>query len=196
MGAFNRNMSLGIQNNNPGNLRPLANGKAWNGQTGVNQGFLVFDTMENGIRAMAIDLSSAIKNGYNTLIKFIQHYSPATDNNDPATYTNNLSEATGLEADEVIPMDHDTFYDIIAAIIQEENGQDADLVTDDQLDSGINKAEADRPNLYDPNKPVAKKTTPGTPATPAIQTAGINPWVAGLLILFLLGTLKHNSHAM
>lgn len=50
--------ALNYRNNNPGNLRsPNGNSSFWQGQTGVDgQGFAIFDSFANGMRALLMNL--------------------------------------------------------------------------------------------------------------------------------------------
>lgn len=45
---------IAIRNRNPGNIRPSS--PPWNGTIGESGGFVVFDTMANGIRALCKQL--------------------------------------------------------------------------------------------------------------------------------------------
>jgi hypothetical protein len=63
-------------NNNPGNLRP-PKGVTYQGQLGIDdKGFAIFDTSENGNRALRNDIKIKIEKGINTPEKFIDMYAP------------------------------------------------------------------------------------------------------------------------
>lgn len=65
-------LPLGVRNNNPGNIKWNALNN-WVGQMGKDsQGHIIFDTIENGIRAMNITLRNYRKSGRNTIRKVIQ----------------------------------------------------------------------------------------------------------------------------
>jgi hypothetical protein len=68
---------LGVRNNNAGNIKWNARND-WVGQTGQNKGFVVFDTPENGIRAMAILIRNDILSDRPTIKLLIEEWS-ATD---------------------------------------------------------------------------------------------------------------------
>lgn len=101
-------MSLGNVNNNPGNL--LSNGINWQGLVGTSQanglGYAKFDTPASGVRALAVDLKTAIGNGYNTLAKLIAHYlgnpikngviQPTSANPNPMNYLTTVEQVSGL----------------------------------------------------------------------------------------------------
>lgn len=107
-------MALGNLTNNPGNL--LANGINWQGLTGSTKanglGYDVFDTPASGVRALAIDLKTAIGNGYNTLTALIAHYlgnpikngviQPTSANPNPGNYLATVEQISGLSANSQI----------------------------------------------------------------------------------------------
>jgi len=82
--------SLSFRNNNPGNLRPSP--EPWQGQISVSNGFIVFDTYENGLRALKISLINAatgrsrVYSPSDSLYDFFARYAPASDNNYPRQY--------------------------------------------------------------------------------------------------------------
>lgn len=79
-----------IQNNNVGNIRfnPSNN---WVGQIGVDyRGFVIFDTLYNGCRAMMKLIFNYINQGYNTISKIITKYAPSNEN-DTTGYINFVS---------------------------------------------------------------------------------------------------------
>src|ERR1700690_423640 len=106
----------GERNNNPGNLRYSVN-NPWQGQTGADSaGFAVFDTPENGLRAMFITLKNQIARGLNTLSLLIPTYSATAQ----AAYIANVSAWAGIGAD--TPFDA-SFVPVLApAMIRMENG--------------------------------------------------------------------------
>ena len=70
---------FGIRNNNPFNLRFRDIG--WRGEIGNNNGFSVFDTAENGIRAGMINIHTKMtRDGANTVRKLISILSPPNEN--------------------------------------------------------------------------------------------------------------------
>lgn len=86
------------RNNNAGNLRYDGHSK-WQGMTGVDpQGFVIFDTPENGMRAAGINLANQQKlHGINTIEGLVQKYAPQSDNNDTAAYIQSVAQQTGLD---------------------------------------------------------------------------------------------------
>lgn len=124
---------IGIVNNNPGNIRP---GESWVGAVGSNHNFVVFKDVSYGCRALAVDLSNKIKNGYNTIAEIINRYAPPSEN-DTQAYINAVASSMGLNQDEVIPYDMDHLSELMRAIIDHEQGDQAYLITDDDIQQGI-----------------------------------------------------------
>ena len=116
-------MPIGIDNNNPTNLRPLPAGELWNGQTGSMGGFCVFQDPEHGIRAAAITLRSYGRAGTNTVRTIYRTWAPASDGNDPDAYGAFVSAQTGFGLDQVLDLtDQPTLVALIAASTLMENG--------------------------------------------------------------------------
>lgn len=131
----NTSLPLGIRNNNPGNLRYVPSIK-WKGQIGENKGFAVFDSVENGVRAMAIDLRTKIvTKKLNTLNKYIPIYAPPFEN-DTTAYINHVSRNTGIGANQAIDYSNDIFK-LVKAHISIENGTAGKMVTDSIINAGL-----------------------------------------------------------
>ena len=89
-----------VRNNNPGNLR--WDGKSqWQGMTGVDpDGFVRFDSPDNGQRALSINLGNqANLHGLNTVRAIISKYAPSTDGNDTAAYIDTVAKQLGIDPD-------------------------------------------------------------------------------------------------
>lgn len=111
--------TLGLRNNNPGNLRYNPNIK-WRGQIGQEKGMAKFDKPENGIRAMTIDVAGDVfKDGLNTIRKFLNVYAPPSENN-TANYIAFVSKRAGIHPDAAITTKD--FAKFIPAMIAMENG--------------------------------------------------------------------------
>lgn len=130
------NYARGIRNNNPGNLRPT--GDKWQGQAGVIDNFMVFESMPWGCRALGTDLSNKYFKGLDTVTKIISQYAPPSENNTVA-YINAVSKAIGVSADQKLNWTKDLLAKFMRAVILHENGSDGNLVTDDQIIDGIGK---------------------------------------------------------
>src|SRR5690606_4163224 len=89
----NPSYPIGFRNNNPGNLK--ASGDNWVGMIGTNGGFVTFKDMSYGLRAMAIDLSNKINNGFDTIRKIITRWAPPSEN-DTEAYIRAMVQYTGI----------------------------------------------------------------------------------------------------
>lgn len=114
---------LGIRSNNPGNLRPSA--KKWDGErTPDPRGYCVFDTPENGIRAMAKNLIAyKLRHNLQTVERIIARWAPGTEN-DTEAYIVHVCKMTGFgRAARVDVEDEAVLEALVRAIIQHENGE-------------------------------------------------------------------------
>jgi hypothetical protein len=117
----------GLRNNNPGNIR--ISDTTWLGKVPVSQNtdgtFEQFTTMEYGARAMLKILITYIDTYHLiTIPQIINRWAPASDGNNPATYAQYVSDATGISLTTIL----DTSYsprliNIGAAMAQVENGK-------------------------------------------------------------------------
>ncbi len=130
--------SLGIVNNNAGNVRDLPVG-TWMGQVGNNKGFVVFESMDWGVRAWLSNFYSSVKNHQtDTIEKYISRYAPPSEN-DTAGYIAYISSQTGIPSTAPIPLDRDSINSIMKAQFQKELGDTyAAYVTQDDIDSAWN----------------------------------------------------------
>lgn len=129
-------LPIGLRNNNPGNLRP---GDNWQGMIGENGGFIQFQDISWGIRAMGIDLTTKIKNGYNTIEKIITRWAPPSEN-DTHAYINAVVDYTGLSATRVLTADSTTLRRLIRAIMNVELGTNySAMITDADINEGMAK---------------------------------------------------------
>ena len=113
----------GERNNNPGNIR-INSAWTWQGQTGADSdGYVIFNTVENGVRAMTKDLKTKIARGLNTIAKIIPVYAPEFEN-PTSTYITRVSEWAATPKDKVIdPANKVQMLAIVSAMIRFENGR-------------------------------------------------------------------------
>ncbi len=123
---------IGIRGNNPGNLRP--SGDQWQGMTGgassdASGDFITFDTPENGIRAMAINLDTQIRRGADTPLALMNVLAPRGDTmdrdgiNNPEAYAEHVAGALGIGVNDTIPWGDPAAQEaLVRSIIQMENG--------------------------------------------------------------------------
>lgn len=127
-------ITRGVRNNNPGNIDFNPRNK-WEGQlgkeTGPNGRFAVFDTPENGIRALSklvINYRGKVgeplvgHDGIDTVQETINRWAPPGENNTGA-YVAAVAKAVGVKPTESIDIRNPrTLLAITTAIIQHENG--------------------------------------------------------------------------
>jgi|GEM_PF-1308359 len=149
-------LPLGLRNNNPGNLRP---GDNWKGMTGTNQGFVVFENIAWGIRAMATDIAGDIKDDkMDTLRKLITTYAPPIEN-DTNAYIRYVSDTTGLAPDAIIPTDRNVLKSIIRAHMEMEMGKRyADMVSDADIDEGLSLMKSSLLDYFKESAQAVKET--------------------------------------
>lgn len=131
----------------------------WNGLKGNNNGFLIFDSFTNGVRAGYINLYNAyFKKGLNTLNKIIPRYS-GDDNT--RSYIDFIAGKMKIDPDQIIDIDQIRSLGIY--IMMFETGIDAyNKIPENEINQGYNLASAvtnlnkfapipnDLPNLADP----------------------------------------------
>lgn len=112
----------GLRNNNPGNIRWISlAGKRWQGMLRDDgSGYAVFDSVQNGVRALAKELLLDEQRGLKTIRAIISNWAPANENN-TAAYVAAVARALNLGADVNFSVAA-RLVDLTAAIIQHENG--------------------------------------------------------------------------
>lgn len=122
-----------LKNNNPGNIR---GGGSWQGLIGVDSnGFNIFDSAANGLRALFINLiNSQVNHGRDTITQIISAWAPPSDNNPTSAYIKNVANAAGVSPNTSIALtDQSTALPVAAAIVRQEQGgnpfTDADYQT-------------------------------------------------------------------
>lgn len=110
-----------LRNNNPGNIRWMSPIN-WQGQLGPDsRGFVIFDTIEHGTRAMAKNILTKYGRGVNTLRKLIAEWAPPTEN-DTEAYIRTVAAALKVDANAPIDM-KSRLADIVAAMTKVEHGK-------------------------------------------------------------------------
>jgi hypothetical protein len=120
----------GIRNNNPGNIR--IGSTDWKGKIPVSENtdgvFEQFEDFVFGTRAMIKLLSGYIDKGFNTVLKIVNRYAPASDGNAPLVYAEMIADRVGVGVNEVLTADKATLKGLAQQMAIVENG--ADYVTD------------------------------------------------------------------
>jgi hypothetical protein len=152
-------MNRGFRNNNPGNIDFHAS-IPWQGQLGVEEPpagggrprFARFDTLDDGLRALAINsLGYQLRHRVVTPLGFVRLHAPGADNNNETTYAATIAEYVfGDDADVDRSWDLtrvDQLYATLRAVVHVENAvgranQPPDPITRDQYVAAINAAYA------------------------------------------------------
>jgi len=109
----------GIRNNNPGNIEFTS--IKWRGLVGSDGRYAVFDTPQNGLRAMALEIWDSItRDGDDTITKLINQWAPPTENLTGA-YALSVSKQTGIGVTEQLVYRRDVAA-LMKAITKHENG--------------------------------------------------------------------------
>jgi hypothetical protein len=131
-------LDLGLRNNNPGNIKD--DGTAWLGKIGSDGTFVIFQDITWGVRAMAKAITTMVAKGASTIRLLINQWAPPSENSTDA-YVAAVVNETGQGADDLLQLDPATLHDLIRAIIDHENGGQASLVMDTDIDTGVSMAQ-------------------------------------------------------
>ncbi len=130
---------LAIRNRNIGNIRP--SDPPWQGAIGENGGFVVFDTMANGIRALAKQLMVyQSRYGIKTVRQAISRWAPPTDHNDTEAYIVMVCTVLGCDDEDRFDFrDPDFLFWMATAIGEQESGHAAfnNNVSDADIEAGV-----------------------------------------------------------
>lgn len=119
--------TLAWRNNNPGNLVAGAFATAHGAYAGKRNGrFAVFTDHDTGFAAIRALLVGTY--GSRTLADTMTAYAPASDNNDPVAYANQISNQTGLDSGRTISSLTDAELDSVARVIERMEGTRAGTV--------------------------------------------------------------------
>ncbi len=114
--------TAGLRRRNPGDLRPTP-GVTWQGQIGIDDDFLMFNTDVNGLRAAIINLHTHyVRDHETTVAQLITTYAPAADHNDTGAYIAEVCGALGVAAGDPLVFDRPTATALIRIIIRVEQG--------------------------------------------------------------------------
>lgn len=128
-------MTRGMKNNNPFNLRN-SNAK-WIGKIGVDdKNFVIFDTLENGVRAGLINLKNGYFNLGLSISEIVAKYAPADDNNNEIAYVNNILKYSDKFTPDYVPENLVDYMLVSKAIVKVEQGFNA--VSEDLLMKYLN----------------------------------------------------------
>lgn len=113
-------MNRGLRNNNPGNIRT---GQQFRGEIGADpDGYVIFGTAFDGIRAIGYDLVSKMRRAVDTIAEIITVYAPPSEN-DTKAYIADVCRRTGFKDDDVLNLNHVSILaKLVTAIITHEDG--------------------------------------------------------------------------
>ena len=110
----------GVRNANPGNIRKSKD--QWEGAVGDDGSFVIFDSPESGVRALAKNLQSYGRQGYDSIEKIINRWAPPNEN-DTQAYIDSVVAATGIPATQSLDLSNpDTLSSLAQAISFHETG--------------------------------------------------------------------------
>lgn len=133
----------GVRNNNPGNLRAFPSVK-WQGQVGKDSaGFVIFDTPQNGMRALARDLLVSFGSGRTTVRQIVKRYAPPSEN-DTAAYIQSVATWMGIGPDTPLQLSSDPaqLARMVRAIVRQEQGGYNAFYTDAMSTTAVTEAMA------------------------------------------------------
>jgi DNA-directed RNA polymerase specialized sigma54-like protein len=128
---------MSIANTNPGNIR--ATEIRWLGETDLGGQFEAFDSAENGLRALCLNLLAYQRRlGLHTISQIIACWAPPSEN-DTEAYIRSVCRQTAFDPHMPIDLtEPSTMRHMIRAIVQQENGRDP--YTDAQIDEAMRRA--------------------------------------------------------
>lgn len=137
----NSHAPRGIRNNNPGNLNYVGQAGAKK-EAGPSGRFAVFQTAEDGLRALADQLRRYGQRGINSIKAVISKFAPASENNTKA-YIGSVSKSLGVGADAALDLnDPRVLQNLMGAIIHVENGKNPYSAEQIAAASGVRAAGA------------------------------------------------------
>ena len=166
----------GIRNNNIGNIRVSKD--QWEGATGDDGAFVTFDSPDSGVRALAKNLMSYGRQGYDSIEKIINRWAPPNEN-DTAAYIQSVSSATGIPPTQSIDLtDPDVLASLSEAIGFHETGSRYDP---EVYKTGVSRALGGiSPKTPPVSANVFDALTEGLKAKPTVSLGENLPSVTGL----------------
>ena len=122
---LDKNQPRGIRNNNPGNIE-FKEKVNWQGTSDKKHDgrFIVFETPEYGLRAMARTLRTyQRKHKLDTVRKIVGRWAPPSEN-DTNSYVESVARNTGVNPDQRLNLENDQeLLPLMRAMIKHENGR-------------------------------------------------------------------------
>jgi len=118
-----KSLPRGLRNHNPGNIRYGQFAKTQGAIGKDSGGFAIFQTAEDGLRALGELLRSYARRGLNTVRGVINRWAPPTEN-DTGAYVGAVSKRLGVTEDQALNMsDPKVIAGLTAEITRHENGR-------------------------------------------------------------------------
>lgn len=138
------NLTQLLQANNPCGLRCTDDN--WQGKEGCSDNdFVIFDSVENGLRAWMINLHTWYQRGLTNIWKLIHKLTPFGDGgNDPALYSKNVSKWTGIPVNKTLVLTKNTYLKLAIACAKMENGSAAAIIPASVYESAVNDVPVDK----------------------------------------------------
>lgn len=171
----------GIRNNNIGNIRVSKD--QWEGATGDDGSFVTFDTPDSGVRALAKNLMSYGRQGYDSIEKIINRWAPPSEN-DTQSYIDSVVAATGIPATQSIDLTNpDVLASLSEAIGYHETGSRYDP---EVYKLGVSRALSGEGGITQKTPPVSANVfdalTEGLKSKPKVALGENLPGVTGMNI--------------
>lgn len=171
----------GIRNNNIGNIRVSKD--QWEGATGDDGSFVTFDTPDSGVRALAKNLMSYGRQGYDSIEKIINRWAPPSEN-DTQSYINSVVAATGIPATQSLDLSNpDVLASLSEAIGYHETGSRYDP---EVYKLGVSRALSGAGGITPKTPPVSANVfdalTEGLKSKPKVALGENLPGVTGMNI--------------
>ena len=134
-----RRTPLNVRNNNPLNIKK-DNRFTWRGEVGQDSnGFVVFDTVENGFRAAYKNLQTyKNKYGLDSIYGIVNRWAPESDSNPVTAYMRFLADSIGAEIDQALTPEH--YPNLILAMSYFEGAKGRNAFSLEQVENGISLA--------------------------------------------------------
>ena len=97
-------MTVALDGNNPGGENDGAWAKGTKGYAGPNGRYASWDTLTDGVNAMAELLTSYIERGYNTPLDIANRWAPSKDGNNTAAYAALIAKGLHIGLQDKIPV--------------------------------------------------------------------------------------------
>ena len=130
-------MARGQLINNPTNIK--VSKTSWEGASGSRDGFVSFNSPEDGIAAAATNLKKYQEQGVTTISQMISRWAPSNDGNNTSGYISYVSKETGINPNDPVDMKNpDVVAKLIKAMINVEIG--GQPYSDQQIAAGLARA--------------------------------------------------------